>query len=182
MRTQLAPDPRGGVQVRAAAAGDCEGIRSLIAGLSPRTQYLRFFAPVSPSPAILRQMCAPRGRIDVLVATDSGVIVGHAMAADIVEPDGRTAADVGLVVADRWQGRGVGSLLFEWLIARAAARGVSALAMDVLQENQRMLAMISRRWAGAGYEYAASAVTVRVRLPHRPEASRGRGEAASRAA
>ena len=67
------------------------------------------------------------------------------MAADLPEricPDASRTADVGVVVADAWQRRGVGALLMRALIARAQARGVTALAMDVLPGNRRVLAMI----------------------------------------
>jgi GNAT superfamily N-acetyltransferase len=56
---------------------------------------------------------------------------------------------VGLVVADRWQRRGVGSALLGALITEAAAREVQVLVMDVLPENRRMQAIIGRRWPGA---------------------------------
>jgi hypothetical protein len=64
------------------------------------------------------------------------------------------------------------------LVAQAAARGVSVLVMDVLPENRPMLAMISRRWADAQYEFGADSVTVRVYLSGAP-AAKGTGRAAA---
>jgi ribosomal protein S18 acetylase RimI-like enzyme len=162
--------PQDGLQIRAAVAADCEAISSFVTGLSLRTRFLRFFAPASPpSPAVLRGMCGAADGSDVLVATDGGEIVGHVMAVDVAGPDGSRAADIGLVVADRWQGRGVGSHLLRDVTERAVARGVSTLLMDVLPENRRMLAMISRQWAGAAYEFRPDAVQVRVPLPGAPK-------------
>lgn len=166
-RTQLAGTVRTGLQIRSAAAADCEAISSFVAGLSLRTRFLRFFAPASPpSPSLLRGLCGVTGS-DVLLATDGSEVVGHAMAADS-GPDGDRVADIGLVVADSWQNRGVGSAMLQGLADRAAERGVSALVMDVLPENRRMLDMISRHWADASYEFRPDAVTVRVPLPDRP--------------
>jgi len=159
-------DRAAGAEYRAARAADCEAIRSFVAGLSPRTRLLRFFTPVSPpSSAVVRAMCGADGTADVLVATYGGAIVAHAMAAECVGPGGSRAADIGVVVADDWQDRGVGSEILDRLIARAAARAVRFLVMDVLPENGRMLAMISRRWPDAAYEFGGGAVSVRVRLP-----------------
>jgi L-amino acid N-acyltransferase YncA len=159
-------DGAAGAEYRAARVADCEAIRSFVAGLSPHTRLLRFFTPVSPpSSAVLRAMCGADGAADVLVATHNGAVVAHAMAADAVGPEGCRAADIAVVVADDWQHRGVGSEILGRLVARAAARAVRVLVMDVLPENDRMLGMISRRWPGAAYEFAAGAVTVRVRLP-----------------
>lgn len=160
---------------------DREAIESFVTGLSVRSRFLRFFSPVAlPTSALLRGMCGVGPGTDALVATADGVIVGHAMASDVTGPDGRPAADIGLVVADAWQGRGLGSQLLSRVIARAAARGVSGLVMEVLSENRRMLAMIARRFAGAGYEFGGGSVTVRVSLPDAETARRGREAAGGR--
>ncbi len=167
--------PGGAVEIRAASAADAEAIKSFVMGLSLRSRFLRFFSPVAPpTSAVLRGMCAAGPDTDALVATADGMVVGHVMASDIVGPDARPVADIGLVVADRWQGRGVGSQLLSQVIARAAARGVSGLVMEVLPENRQMLAMIARRLPGAGYEFGGGSVTIRVPLPGAAAAGRGR--------
>ena len=157
--------PRSGIQIRGASAVDCEAIKAFVAGLSLRARFLRFFTPAAtPTPAVLRGLCGGGRTTDVLLATDGGAVIGHAMAADSTGPDGGRVTDIGLVVADRWQHRGVGSDLLGRVIARAAARGVSALEMDILPENRAMLSIISRQWAHASYEYGGGSVTVRVPL------------------
>ena len=172
----LAPAEHGGaVEIRAASAADLEAIKSFVMGLSLRSRFLRFFSPVAPpTSAVLRGMCGAGRGTDALVATAGGVIVGHVMASDVAGPDRRPVADIGLVVADRWQGRGLGSQLLSQVIARAAARGVIGLVMEVLPENRRMLAMIARGFPGAGYEFGGGSVTVRVPLPGAAPAGRGR--------
>jgi len=178
-------DARAGVAVeyRSVAAADCGAMLSFLTGLSLRTRFLRFFAPASPpSPAVLRAMCGGGRTTDAIVATHDGVIVGHGMAADSVSPEGCLVSDIGVVVADRWQSQGIGSRVLDQVVARAMARGVSVLVMDVLPENKQMLAMISRRWADAGYRFAGDAVTARVYLPGVPRAKGGCGGADLRAA
>jgi GNAT superfamily N-acetyltransferase len=170
------------VLFRPVAAADCEAIRSFVAGFSPRTRFLRFFSPATPpSSAVLRSLCGGGRTTDALIATQGGAVIAHAMAADSTGPDGGRITDIGLVVADRWQHRGIGSEMLARLVTRAVARGVHVLVMDVLPDNRPMLTMISHRWPGAGYEYAAGSVTVRVRLAH-AIAARGDGHAAARAA
>ena len=160
------------VQIRTAAAADCEAIKSFVAGLSLRARFLRFFSPASPpSSAVLRRMCGALPTSDVLVATEDGAIVGHAMAVDGVGPDGSATTDLGLVIADQWQNRGVGSEMFRRLTDRAAARGVRAAVMDVLPENHQMLSIIDRHWGHAGYEFSAGSVIVRVPLADQPSAA-----------
>jgi GNAT superfamily N-acetyltransferase len=173
----------GGVEYRGAGAADCDGMRSFLAGLSLRTRFLRFFAPASPpSPAVLRGMCGGGRTTDALVATHDGVIVAHGMAADSVSPEGCLVSDVGVVVTDGWQNRGIGAQILDLLVARATARSVSVLVMDVLPENKRMLGMISRRWPGVGYRFSGGSVSARVYLPGVPAAKGACGGADLRAA
>ena len=179
----VAARPGGAVEYRSVVAADCDAMLSFLTGLSLRTRFLRFFTPASPpSPVVLRGMCGGGRTTDAIVATHDGVIVGHGMAADSRSPEGCLVSDIGVVVADRWQGQGIGSQVLDQVVARAMARGVSVLVMDVLPENKQMLAMISRRWADAGYRFAGDAVTARVYLPGVPRAKGGCGGADLRAA
>jgi GNAT superfamily N-acetyltransferase len=170
------------VEYRAVAADDRDAMVSFLTGLSLRTRFLRFFTPASPpSSAVVRGMCGGDRTTDALVAAHDQVIVGHAMAADSVTPEGCLATDIGVVVTDRWQNQGIGSQILDTLVARATSRGVTVLVMDVLPENKKMLGMISRRWAGAAYRFGGDSVAVRVYLPGAPGAKGACGGAAVRA-
>jgi GNAT superfamily N-acetyltransferase len=155
--------------IRSASAADTGALSDFFAGLSPQTRYLRFFAPLTPGPGMLCRLSGGDGRADAVVAVRGGVIIGHAMAADQVSPQGTRTADVGVVVADAWQGLGVGSALMRALIAAARARGVTSLTMDVLPGNRRMLAIIAGHWPAARIEDSADFITFHGRLPHRWE-------------
>ena len=152
-------------QFRAACDGDHDAIRAFFTALSPGTRYLRFFtgAPQS-SPAMLRALCGVGDDIDVMVAAEAGVIVGHAMAVDGTRPDGTRQADIGVVVAEDRQDRGIGTALVQALAARALARGASIAVMDVLADNRRVLALIRRRWPDATYQRDGISVTVNASL------------------
>jgi RimJ/RimL family protein N-acetyltransferase len=52
-------------------------------------------------------------------------------------------AEVAFVVQDEWQGRGLGALLFNELLAVAEANGIRRFRAWVLGENRRMLGLIS---------------------------------------
>lgn len=160
------------VTIRRVSGTDLPELGRFFAGLSLRTRYQRFFAPVTPAGAMLRRLAGLDGTagIDALVALCATTIIGHAMAVDQLGPNGAVPAgarpaDVGVVVADAWQGRGVGSALMAALAARASSRGVSALSMDVLPGNTRVLDMIARRWPTARPRRGADCLTVGVHLP-----------------
>ena len=175
-RTQaVRADDLAAAAIRPVRPADLAALRDFFAGLSAQTRYLRFFGPVTPNAALLHLLSGAAANVDAVVAIRAGVIVGHAMAVDGTDPEDRSGArvtDIGVVVADAWQGRGLGSALVRALVARAQARGVTSLGMDVLHANPRALAMIKGHWPAAG----------RRRLPglrHHPDpASAGRAATA----
>ncbi len=169
------PEAIGPAEVRPGGPADTEALRSFIAGLSQRTQYLRFFAGVAPPGGpLLRALCGAGNGADIVVAecrcpagagqSCHGQIVGHAMAVDAAGADGVPAVDVGLVVADGCQRRGIGSALMRLLLARAVARGARSVTMDVLPDNAEVLSMIARHWPAASCELTADSVLVRAPL------------------
>jgi GNAT superfamily N-acetyltransferase len=132
------------------------------AGLSVESRYLRFFAPVTPAHELLDLLAGRPAHVDAIIAVADGVIVGHAMAAD--RRDGQ-ATDIGVVVADAWQRHGVGAALMRALVARAQARGVTSLAMDVLPGNRRVLAMVLAHWPDAAVGHSPDSLDIRIPLP-----------------
>ena len=165
------------VDIRQACCADHAALRDFLRGLSPRARYLRFFTGgVSTSPATLRMLAGGGDHIDAVVAVEDGVVIGHAMASDAAGPGGSRMTEIGVVVTDACQGRGVGSALIRTLAARAQARGIATVTMDVLAENRQVLAMIAHYWPTARHQQSGPYVTVlaplpqpgQQRRPHRP--------------
>jgi L-amino acid N-acyltransferase YncA len=160
--------------IRPARTADLAALGDFFAGLSAQARYLRFFAPTTPSSALLDLLCGGAGTADAVLATRDGVIIGHAMAADRSGPGGARMTDIGVVVADARQGLGVGSALVRALITRAQARGVTSVTMDVLHGNHRAQAMIADHWPGAptrrSRDYETICIQVPPGQPHRPRA------------
>jgi ribosomal protein S18 acetylase RimI-like enzyme len=177
-RTQLGrTDGRATVAIRRVRPTDLTALSAFFTGLSAETRYLRFFGPVTPSPALLHVLSGDAAHVDAVVAVRAGVIVGHAMAADRTDPAGARMTDIGVVVADAWQGRGLGSALVRALLAGAQARGVTFVVMDVLHANPQVLAMIRGHWPEAGLDVSRDCVTARIWLrPAGPAAGYRRGD------
>ena len=166
-RTQeMRTDGPATAAIRPVRPADLAALSDFFAGLSVESRYLRFFAPVTPAHGLLHLLSGAPANVDAIVAVADGVIVGHAMAADRPEdPCGARATDVGVVVADAWQRRGVGAALMRALVIRAQARGVTSLAMDVLPGNRRVLAMIIGHWPDAAIGHSPDSLDIRIPLP-----------------
>ncbi len=152
----------GAVIVRLASNGDLHSLREMFRRSSPETIYQRFHSPFPRVPEwILEYLTgADHGGAEALVAAVANEIVGHAM---WVGADSREA-EVGLVVEDRWQHRGIGRLLLLNLAVEARERGVEVFTGVVLGENRRMLGLIKSVFAGARYEIKDGLFQVRVPL------------------
>jgi GNAT superfamily N-acetyltransferase len=173
------PGGRAAAVIRPAHPDDLAALGDFFAELSAATRYLRFFGPITPGQALLRQLCGLADTIDAVVAVRGGVIVGHAMAVDRTGHQGSRVTDIGVVVADAWQGRGLGSALTRALVTGARARGVTLMEMDVLYGNRHVLDMITSHWPATRIERTRDSVSIRIQLPHQqrqpPEAgSEGR--------
>jgi GNAT superfamily N-acetyltransferase len=155
---------QAGWRFREPGPQDTERIRAFICDLSPRTQYLRFFAAVAPpSSSLVRALSGGAG--DILLVTDEADhVIAHGMAVDDRTDRGALSTEIGLVVADCWQGQGLGTTLLAVLARRAADRGVPTMVMEVLPDNERMLGIIGRRWPDAPRERTADSIIVRAAI------------------
>jgi ribosomal protein S18 acetylase RimI-like enzyme len=160
-------DGRATAAIRPASPADLAALGDFFAGLSVQTRYLRFFGPAIPGAALLRSLAGCADTIDAVVAVRGGVIVGHAMAVDRFDPPGTRVTDIGVVVADDWQGRGLGSALTRAVVTGAQARGVALLEMDVLDHNRQVLNMITSHWPTARVERSPDCVSIRIGLAQR---------------
>ncbi len=146
--------------LRQGCQDDAARIREFVCGLSPNSQYMRFFATAAPpSSGLLRVLCGGTGADILLITDDSGAVIAHGMAAD-TPGSGVLASNIGLVVADQWQQRGLGTLLLRTLVSRASRRGAGSLVLDVLPANNRMLGIIARRWPDAPRQLTRDAIII----------------------
>ena len=150
--------------IRPARATDLPALGNFFAGLSVQARYLRFFSPITPGPSLLNLLCGGDGATDALLASRGGVVIGHGMAADVSGPCGARTTDIGVVVADAWQGQGVGPALVRALITGAQVRGVTTVTMDVLHGNDRALAMIKGHWPVARTRRSRECITICIQL------------------
>jgi acetyltransferase len=137
-----------GVTLRPASAADAPAIQALVRSLRPQTRYLRFFNGVQElSPAWLERFTRadPKGEFSlVAIARESRDVVAMAQYAvdPAVDPSSRRA-DLAVVVADAWQGAGIGTRLIRCLLSIASSAGIQRFDAEVLAENRTMLMLLN---------------------------------------
>ncbi|MEV0270749.1 GNAT family N-acetyltransferase [Hamadaea sp. NPDC050747] len=141
------------VRIRPIDPSDAEAIVAMHGRFSERTRYLRYFSPYPRIPArdldrFVNVDHRDREAIVVLHGRPDGsaeiIAVGRYERLGAQAPD----AEVAFVVADAFQGRGIGSVLLEHLAASAEPAGITRFVAEVLPENGAML----RVFADAGYQ------------------------------
>ena len=126
------------LEVRPLQPSDGGWIRELHRHLSPRTQYLRFFSvmPALPDPLVaLLTSVDYRRTLGLIVEARTQSATEPVALASYNATDDDRAVEVGMVVRDEWQARGIGSALARRLLAAARARGFERFAAHVLLEN-----------------------------------------------
>lgn len=142
-------------------------VREVFAGMSPRSRYLRFHAPVPRlSDSMLRALTQVNDRTHVAVvveirAPDSW----HPIAIGRLARIAPEVAEVSLAVVDAWQGRGVGRELIMDLRERASLLGVREIVASVLPGNEPVMQLLGSAFPGARIERDRDAVEVRAAVP-----------------
>jgi len=131
------------VAIRPIAVDDFELELAFTQGLSRESGYQRLMSARRLSRAEIERLVRIDGECEAaLIATTTLAgrerLVG--VARFVREQCGETA-EIALVVADDWQGRGLGRRLMHGLIAAARRRGVRRLVGTTLSENIAMLAL-----------------------------------------
>jgi RimJ/RimL family protein N-acetyltransferase len=131
------------VRMRDAQGEDWAALRQLYLGLTDRTRYLYFCAGVPANEAWAERFAA-LGRADgqvsyALVATVDDAVVG--LARFDRGADGQSA-EIGLLLADAWQSRGLGRVVLNRLTAEARRRAIGVFTGHALWENRRILRLV----------------------------------------
>ena len=126
------------VLVRPIEPADGPQLRAGFDRLDAGSRYQRFLAPID---YLTQRQLDYLTRIDhesheALVALDAATGDGVGIARFVRDASDPARADVAIVIADRWHGRGVGTLLANRLAARARAVGVTSFTARMLAGNR----------------------------------------------
>jgi GNAT superfamily N-acetyltransferase len=139
----------GQLVVRPWQARDLEAVRALGGALSLSTLSERFLTGTRRLPDAYLRMLAAAGpdRFDAVVAEVDGRLVGWVE--QVRRYAGDTEADLGALVVDGWQHRGIGGRLLRAAVAMARANGVKLLRAHVAADNAAPRRAIARLYGPA---------------------------------
>jgi acetyltransferase len=130
------------VTLRTLRREDVDIEAAFLSGLSPESRHNRLLGGMIK---ITREYLERLTTVDfsrdmalaaVLMLQDREVLIG--VARYVLETNDR-ACEFALVIADAWQGRGIGRRMMEKLIGVARGRGLARIYGDVLSTNRHML-------------------------------------------
>ena len=162
----------GTCSVRPAATADRPALERMLALCTGQTRYRRFHGPVTAFPeryltealsgsplhfalvACLDKDAEGDGTVVDGTVVDGTVVDGTVVALASCRAVDEGVAELGILVEDEWQRRGVGGDLLGELVAYAARTGLRALQAQVLAEQPWIVGLLRRhgtcRVAGAG--------------------------------
>ncbi|MGA8863245.1 MAG: bifunctional acetate--CoA ligase family protein/GNAT family N-acetyltransferase [Gallionella sp.] len=135
------------ITIRPIRPEDAEIEQSFVRGLSDESKYFRFMNSMQE---LTENMLVRFTQIDysremaliaVTLVEDREVELGVARYA--INPDGVTC-EFALVVADTFQGKGLGQKLMDALMEAARAKGLSTIEGEVLSNNHNMIKLMTR--------------------------------------
>jgi len=132
------------IEIRPATAVDVDLVWQLHQHLSSDSIYKRYHSPRVPSRAEMAQMCGlhgENGRSFIAIAPGKAKIVG--MAYYITQSANPETAEVALLVADAFQGQGIGKRLMKHLVEQAIKQGIRFFDAYVLSSNGSMIHLLN---------------------------------------
>jgi acetyltransferase len=133
--------------LRHIAPADAAREQAFVQGLSSESSYLRFHGTIKDlSKKDLKKFTEPDSRNAVaLIVLRSGETGEEeiGVARYVIDPD-RANCEFAIVVADRWQKRGIGTRLMKALIKHLQASGVKRISGSVLKRNSAMLNFVKQ--------------------------------------
>jgi acetyltransferase len=135
------------ITIRPIRPEDAEIEQSFVRGLSEESKYFRFMNSMQELTETMlvrfTQIDYSREMALIAVMLAEGREIELGVARYAINPDG-VSCEFALVVADTFQGRGLGQKLMDALMAAARQKGLSLIEGEVLSNNHNMLKLMTR--------------------------------------
>ncbi|HEV8190938.1 MAG TPA: GNAT family protein [Ktedonobacterales bacterium] len=157
------------IRLRPAQPGDRAALRRMFFGLSDTTRYLYFCAGV-PRDETRAEQVVRLGMADghtsyALLAEANDEVIGVAR---FDGAKGGRTAEIGILLADGWQSRGLGRHVLLRLADEARRHTMEAFTGYILWENRRMYRLARRVFPGLSADCASGGCYLTMRLDGQP--------------
>ena len=140
----LEPIKEGTVLIRLAQPGDADAVADLHQRCSERTRYLRYVSAGEWRDVQLRRLAGGHRGATLVALNRRGEIVALGnVFPEQEDPSGR-AAEMAIIIEDRYQRRGLGRAMVGRQVELAREMGFTEIVAVVLAENTGMLALLKR--------------------------------------
>jgi len=136
-----------------------EAVRDLHDRCSPEARRFRYFTSMPTLPPRMFDRLCDRSRGHSLVAGHDGQVVALAGLMFTADPG---IAEMAFLVEDRWQGRGLGSMLARTLVREARDLGYAEVKATLLADNVRMRRLLISLGATLGHTEDPGVVEARL--------------------
>ena len=138
---------------------DTELVKDFYDRLSERTKYLRFFIPKKEAriDRIKRFTIVDYKRSMVIVALFGSELVG---AARYDWDDNEKCLELAETVRDDWQGRGLGTILFKYIVQIAKENGYQEMTALILDENKNAFNILKKSVGDLRIQYEGNLIRV----------------------
>jgi N-acetylglutamate synthase-like GNAT family acetyltransferase len=127
------------VKVLRPAASDTEAVLTMLSRCSPHSLFHRFHG-FTDGADYFGTLLRDRAVDETFVAWNESSCVGVAS----LSAGATGMSDIGVLIEDAWQRRGIGTYLVASLLANARAKGMTTVHADVLVEDQFILKVLRR--------------------------------------
>ena len=130
------------VHIRPIRPEDDRALIEMFNRSSPQSVYQRFFTPLPQlTPAMARNLANVDYFHRLALIAEAGIEpVGVARYAPTNDPE---LVELGMLIVDDWQNRGLGRILLRKILHGAEGNGIHRFCAEVLAENRRMLRLLA---------------------------------------
>jgi len=138
---------------------DVDLVKEFYDGLSERTKYLRFFIPKKEarSDRVKKFTTVDYEKSMVIIALLEDKIVG---AARYDWDDEEKCLELAETVRDDWQGKGLGTALFRYIIRIAKENGYTEMTALILDENKNAFKILTKTGSDLKIKYEGNLIRV----------------------
>lgn len=136
------------IRLRPIGSADVSACERMLSQCSPKSLYSRYERLITATPLeMARELCGQSPDCDLTLIAEAVIdgeptIIG---AAQLLSDPKKVAAEYAVLVADPWQGKGLGGMFTSFCLQVAHTQGIGRVIAEFLPDNMRMIQILEAR-------------------------------------